>query len=107
MNKIFEQFPFINGQSIFSDREKVTWLVSAIVNEGDKDKLIQHFQNNQIDVRRFFYPLSEMPIYEKYLFSNKNAKYLSRRGINFPTHKEVDFKLITEVLECFSRDETS
>lgn len=97
--KIFEPFLFIDGQTTFLDREKVTWLVSAIVTEEKKEKLIAYFHDKKVDVRCFFYPLSEMPIYQKYLFSNKNSVTLSRTGINFPTHKEVDFKLIKNILE--------
>ena len=100
-NRVFEKFSFISGQKVFSNRHKVAWLVSAMVDKEDKEKLIEVFQKHKIDVRRFFYPLSEMPIYKKYLFSSKNAKFLSERGVSFPTHKMVDFKLIEEILDFF------
>lgn len=101
---IFEKFTFIESQVTFENRSKVAWLVSATVDEKNKEKLIEEFQNHQVDVRRFFYPLSEMPIYEKYLFSNENSKYLSKKGMNFPTHKMVDFELIETLLEKFSQE---
>jgi perosamine synthetase len=96
---ILKNFPYIQIQNVFDDRTKVTWLVSALVEESRIESLVTLFQANKIDVRHFFYPLSDMPIYNQYLFSNRNAKKLSRRGISFPTHKGVDFGLIRTLLE--------
>jgi len=36
-------------------------------------------------VRPFFYPLSSIKIYKKYVFSAKNSVDISRAGISFPT----------------------
>jgi len=99
---IFKKFPFIQRQALFKNRKKVTWLVSALVDESEVEPLIELFSKNKIDVRKFFYPLSEMPIYSQYLFSNKNAKQISKQGVCFPTHKRVDFTLIGSVLESYS-----
>jgi perosamine synthetase len=105
-NNIFENFSFISVQTRFSNRRKVTWLVSALIDKNSIEDLILYFQNSQIDVRRFFIPLSTMPIYKKYLFSNKNSKYLSLRGVIFPTHKMVNFKLIEKILKNFLSEKT-
>ena len=83
-------------QKNHEDRNKVVWLVCALSERRDEiaDLLIK----NKIDFRPFFYPLSDMPIYSKYEFSSKNAKKVSKLGMNLPTVDQVDYKRIKEVL---------
>jgi perosamine synthetase len=100
---IFEKYSFIKSQQLFDGRKKVSWLVSVTIDDGYKaDDLIDFFQSHKIDVRRFFYPLSEMPIYSEYLFSNQHAKSLSKVGVNFPTHTSVDFNAVDMLLQQFA-----
>lgn len=66
-------------------RQKTTWLVSALIKNGKRNIFIKKCKAKGIDVRQFFYPLSQMQIYHKYVFSNKNSVSISREGINFPT----------------------
>lgn len=99
---ILKSFNFIQLQNLFENRKKVTWLVSVLVDELLIEPMIALFNDNKIDVRHFFYPLSDMPIYAEYLFSNKNAQSLSKNGLCFPTHKMVDFAVIKSVLESYS-----
>lgn len=98
--KIFCNYPYIQSQNKIKGTKKIPWLVSALVFEKDIDKIIQHFNNNGIDVRNLFYPLSTMDIYQNYAFNkNKISKKLSERGLSFPTHASVDFKRIEEVFK--------
>jgi perosamine synthetase len=78
------------------DRNKITWLVCATVGI-DRDRLLEELKGVGIDARPFFYPLSEMPIYEKYLFSNKQSIKLSKIGINFPTNENVRTETIQKI----------
>lgn len=69
------------------NRKKITWLVSITLNNADKrDELIKQLKDIGIDTRPFFYPLSHMDIYKKYLFSNKVSSEISKRGLNLPTY---------------------
>lgn len=95
---IFKNFSYIKVQSLIKNRKKVPWLVSVLVNEYDVEYIIKTFQSNKIDVRNFFYPLSKMKIYAKYSFSNETSIYLSRKGLSFPTHKMIDYRLIETTL---------
>jgi perosamine synthetase len=59
---------------------------------------MEKLKENNIDVRPFFFCLSEMPIYSKYKFSNRNALVISKRGINLPTVKNVDYENVANIL---------
>jgi perosamine synthetase len=65
-------------------RGKVNWLVSVLVKDGNRDKYMELLKATGIDVRPFFYPLSEMELYSKYVFSNTIAKEISKIGLNLP-----------------------
>ena len=66
-------------------REKITWLVSALFKNDKRNYYMSKLQKRGIDVRNFFYPLSEMDIYKNFVFSNKNSVSISKQGIIFPT----------------------
>ena len=71
------------------NRKKVTWFVSILV-EKNRDFIISELKNNGIDARPFFYPLSRMPIYKSFVFSDVNSNFLSDRGINLPTNNKIN-----------------
>ena len=64
-----------------------------------KDTFVEHFKNNGIDVRSLFYPLSSMDIYKDFAYAdNEVTKKLSSMGVSFPTHSDVDFNHVEEVI---------
>ncbi len=81
------------------DRKKITWMIS-ILYDGNKEQLMKNFEDNKIEVRPFFYPLSEMPIYKQYVFSSGVSKEISKLGMNFPTNKIVNIELINKIGDC-------
>jgi perosamine synthetase len=88
-------------------RGKVTWLVSALVKNGIKDVCMSKLKERKIDVRPFFYPLSEMDIYKKYVFSNKISREISKQGITFPSNTNLDeniFRAIKEVIKASANE---
>ena len=82
----------ITWQTDFKDSRRVVWLVSALID--NRDSALGQLKKRNIDVRPFFACLSDMPIYNKYLFSNKMAKKLSSEGINLPTVDRIDFERV-------------
>ncbi len=78
-------------------REKITWLISFIVDHGNRDAHIEHFKNEGIDTRPFFYPLSDMEIYKPYTFSNRVSRQVSYRGISFPTANNMSKEVIARI----------
>lgn len=67
--------------------KSIVWLVSLLLNEKvDKEKFIASMKEERIDIRPFFYPLSEMDIYKDYVKGKiVNSTILSKRGVNLPT----------------------
>jgi perosamine synthetase len=81
-----EDFTFQNN---LKDRRRITWLVSALLDERiDKEEYLNKLKENGIDARPFFYPLSDMSIYKAYCnMDTPITKNLSKRGVNFPTYE--------------------
>lgn len=77
-------------------REKITWLVSALIKNNKRDYYITKLRDKGIDARNFFYPLSEMTIYKNFIFSRTNSINISKNWINFPTHYNILHKTTFE-----------
>lgn len=78
-------------------RKRVVWIVTGMSNK--RNLIIERGVKHGIDVRRFFYPLCEMDIYNRYskgnyLISSKLSEY----GFSLPTHNDVDFDKISKSL---------
>jgi perosamine synthetase len=73
--------------------DRVVWLVSVLY-EGNRDQLLDDMKKNRIDGRPFFYPLSDMPVYKKYAKNNPVSRELSKKGLNLPTVKDINFDMI-------------
>lgn len=78
-------------------RKKIAWLVSALVNEDKREAVLKKLKENDVDVRAFFIPLSEMDIYRKYALNCKVSRKISRMGINLPTAYEVTNESIERI----------
>lgn len=83
-----------------TDYKGTYWLYSILVrNEKDRDNLIDFLYRNEIDTRKFFYPVHIMPPYKK--FSSTDfpiSTDISFRGINLPSSvklKDKDVKFIS------------
>ena len=80
-------------------KEKITWLVSILLDAGKRDLLTARLKERGFDVRNLFYPLSDMNIYKKYVFSSGNSKDISRRGISLPSGREVTAEMVSEIVK--------
>lgn len=98
------QFSSIKFQNEIAEREKVVWLVCALITESNRDNIITELKKEGIDCRPFFYPLSSMPVYKPYAsLSYENSEELSRIGINFPTNKDVSDDNLKTIKNTLSR----
>lgn len=95
-----KDFEALEWQKNFPDRQRVTWLVSLTVSGMDRDPLLDSLRNHGVDIRPFFYPLSTMPVYKPYLFSEKNSLDLAARGFNLPTIANVDYGKVVKAFEA-------
>ncbi|MFT7612549.1 MAG: perosamine synthetase [Parvicellaceae bacterium] len=91
---------WVQWQTNFNDSEKVVWLVSAVLDGKNREDVFEALSNERIDVRPFFYPLSDMDIYKSYVFSCKVSKALSVVGFNLPTVEDVDFDQMKRAFEA-------
>lgn len=101
-----KRFSLIDGvvmqKTNLSDRAKITWLVSMLVDEKKRDQVLEVLKENRIDARSFFIPLSEMELYKKYAEECKCSKKISRMGLNLPTTYEIrekDIETIANLVE--------
>jgi len=79
----------------------VYWLYSVLIDNKKvtRDELAEKLKKNSIETRNFFYPLHEMPIYQKYAnFTYPISSKVSKQGLNLPSSvklSEEDVKYIT------------
>ena len=99
--------PEIEVQKSIPGRKSVTWLYSATLKHGkiSRDLLIDKLKLKSVDLRPFFYPLSQMDIYKEFA---KNptpiSNEVSAQGLSFPTvlsMNEEDYLFICDkIKEC-------
>jgi perosamine synthetase len=94
--KHLDHLNLFKWQKTYRQNRKVVWLMSCLTEK--RNEVMEKLKENNIDVRPFFFCLSEMPIYSKYKFSNRNALVISKRGINLPTVKNVDYENVANIL---------
>lgn len=82
----------VDFQTDLPDRKRITWLVSVLLEKG-RDALsdyIERLTKAGLDVRPFFYPLSDMDLYKEYCAKPcPVAKAISQKGLNFPTYESL------------------
>jgi len=86
-------------------RSRITWLVSVLVDrECDRDSLISVFNDVGIEARPFFYPLSKMKIYKRFLRCPAPvSEKISSKGINLPTYESLkNIESIQKILKKHS-----
>lgn len=90
----------INGER--KGTKSVYWMVSLVLEKIvakriSRDKLMEKFKKEGVETRPFFYPISELPMYEKCKkVSVSDSRDISGRGLNLPsgfnlTEKDVKF----------------
>lgn len=96
-----EKFLGIKGVTLqrndLPNRKKIVWLISILVDEGKRDKVLLKLQDSGIDARVFFVPLSKMEIYKKYSRDCSISQKISRMGLNLPTTWEMNGEKIKKI----------
>ncbi len=93
----------LSPQRNLDNRVRVCWLVCYLLASGiDRDELLARAAGHKIDLRPFFLPLSDMPIYKDYAPGpTPVAHELSACGICLPTSlslKADDYEYITRTI---------
>lgn len=89
--------------------KNVFWMVSIVL-DGDcgitRDELMSRLKEKGIDSRPFFYPISQMPMYNSGLINSK-AYDISKKGINLPSGANVkkgDVKRICTLIKTILKN---
>lgn len=67
------------------------WMPTIVVDQGlpfDRDALLSEFKKDQIDGRVFFWPLSQLPMFEPQP-QNRVAYGIYRRAVNLPSYHDI------------------
>jgi perosamine synthetase len=78
-------------QEDIPNHNRITWLVSVLLKDTiSREEFIASLKAKGIDVRPFFYPLSDMNIYKEYCQQyTKVTHEISKRGVNLPTYESL------------------
>ena len=82
------------------------WLFTVILNKNlDKDKVIKNLLENGIESRRVFFPLNEMPPYQKCKSSKDltNSKDISLNGLSLPSSVNLQKDDIAYIVKCLKK----
>ena len=83
------------------------WMPTIILDEKiniDRKKLLQKFEDNNIDGRVFFYPLSSLPMFKERK-ENIVSYDIFNRGINLPSFHEITDQDIEKVVKMISNEQ--
>lgn len=80
-----------------SGDEAAIWLVSLLLPPEHRTQAIEAARRADIELRPFFYGLSEMPIYRRYGRDCPVSRELSRAGLNLPTSAAVDASVVRKL----------
>ena len=106
--KELSSIPSFTLQASYPEVTSTFWLVTVLLDEHmelSRDGLIEKLKMNGIETRPVFYPLHEMPPYQKYVRNNQsfpNTEKVSRQGICLPSYlelKDEEIALICQIMK--------
>ena len=80
----------------------VVWMPTVVFSgkcKTTREILQQKFNENNIDARVFFWPLSSLPMFEPVL-ENKNSYSIPGRAINLPSYHDMSDQDLSRVVSC-------
>ena len=81
------------------------WMPTIVVDHDlrfDRDLLLSEFKKDQIDGRVFFWPLSQLPMFEPQP-QNRVAYGIHRRGVNLPSFHDMSSAEIDRVVDALRK----
>ena len=85
--------------------KNVYWMFSMLINNYDRDLIIEKLKKANIDSRVFFYPISDQPIYKNKV-KDKNleiSKKIAYQGLNLPSSTKLRAKEIRYICNILKR----
>jgi len=80
------------------------WMPTLILDEKfkcNREELLDIFKQNNIDGRVFFYPLSNLPMFEEKL-ENQVSYSIFERGINLPSYHEIKSDNLIQIISTIN-----
>lgn len=106
--KVFEQYSLLLGgfKGVKLNykapwAKNIYWMVCLEIidfSEDQRDEFIANLKNKGIDSRPFFYPVSDMPIYDT--SDTPVTHKIFQRGINLPSYFDLTEKQVIYICEC-------
>jgi perosamine synthetase len=89
-NKVFESIPGIQIPANLPGRFNTYWLYTVLISDKhlSRDELIEKLLLCGIETRRVFYPLHDMPIYQKFVLPGQEfptSTHIGNYGISLPS----------------------
>jgi len=82
------------------------WMPTVVFDKSlgfNRERLLKKFQQNNIDARVFFYPLSSLPMFQDRK-QNVVSYDIYKRAINLPSYHDLDNEDILRVIEVIKTD---
>ena len=92
---------YVNLQKVTSPENHVYWMNSLILTEKVKksrDEIMSEMEEKNIEMRPVFYPMHVMPPFKDESLHCPNAENISLRGINLPSHANLDEEKIEYIV---------
>lgn len=94
---------YVQIQKVNNPENHVYWMNSVVLTDRvkkERDQVMAEMEEKNIEMRPLFYPMHVMPPFEDKSLSFPVAEKLSRRGINLPSHAEMNDEKIEYVVNC-------
>jgi len=102
---LLKNIPGLTFVKEFEDLKNTFWLVTLIIDEEkfgcDRNTVKDLLRENKIDSRPIFYPIHQMPPYEKHSIGEfPNSKYASKNGLSLPSSVSLSQEKIIYICNC-------
>ena len=93
---------YVSFQKAEAPENHVYWMSSVVLNDNvskSRDEIMKEMEAHNIEMRPLFYPMHIMPVYRDNSLHLPVAEHLSARGINLPSHSNMDEEKIAYVVD--------
>ena len=97
--------PYINMNPLIDGCVSGAWMPNLVFNsqlEITREEILEYFRNSNVDARVFFWPISELGLFES-AFDNPIARDIAKRSINLPSYHDITRQEITLVCDVVNR----
>ena len=93
---------YVKLQKVDDPKNHVYWMTSILFTDKvkkDRDQIMLEMETKNIEMRPIFYPMHLMPVYRDTSLSLPISEYVSRSGINLPSHSKLDDEKLEYIVD--------